>query len=73
MAVTIKEKPGAEYDILYDENLVVAKEMGLFYRNAVPVFSDRAAERMSLDDVPTTSKRADLSQPATLLFDAMEG
>ena len=68
-AVAIKEKSGAKYDILCDENLVVTKKIGLFHKNAVPVFSDRAAKRMNLDDVPIANKRADLPQPATLLFD----
>jgi len=69
-AVAIKEKSGAEYDILYDKNLVLTKNMGLFNKNAVPVFSDRAAKNMNLDDVPITNKRADLPQPAILLFDS---
>lgn len=69
-AVAIKEKSGVKYDILYDENLVLTKNMGLFNKNAVPVFNDRAAKRMNLDDVPITNKRVDLPQPATLLFDS---
>ena len=66
----MKEKTGVDYDILIDENLVVSKNMGLLHKDAVPVFSDRAAKRMNLDDVPITNKRADLPQPATFLFDA---
>jgi len=44
--------------------------MGLLDKDAVPVFSDRAAKRMDLDDVPIRNRRADLPQPATFLFDA---
>jgi len=44
--------------------------MGLLHQDAVPVFSDRAAKRMDLDDVPISNRRADLPQPATFLFDA---
>jgi hypothetical protein len=69
-AVAIKEKSGAEYDILVDENLALAIKMGLLHKDAVPVFNDRTAERMNLDDVPIKNKRVDLPQPATLLFDA---
>jgi len=66
----MKEKTGVDYNILYDENLVVTKSMGLLHKDAVPVFNDGAAKRMNLDDVPITNKRADLPQPATFLFDA---
>ena len=69
-AVAIKEKSGADFDILYDENLVLSKNMGIFHEDAVPVFSDRAAKRMNLDDVPINNGNADLPQPATFLFDA---
>ena len=69
-AVAIKEKSGVDFDILYDENLVLSKSMGLLHQDAVPVFSDRAAKRMDLDDVPISNRRADLPQPATFLFDA---
>ena len=66
----MKEETSVDYDILYDEDLVVSRNMGLIHKNAVPVFSGRAAKRMHLDDVPITNKRADLPQPATFLFDA---
>ena len=69
-AVAIKEKAGVDFDILIDENLVLSKNMGLFHKDAVPVFNDRTAKRMSLDDVPISNKRVDLPQPAVLLFDS---
>ncbi len=68
--VAIKEKSGVDYDILYDENLVVTKNMGIFHENAVPVLNDKMAKRMNLDDVPITNKSVDLPQPATFLFDS---
>jgi hypothetical protein len=43
--------------------------MGLFHKGAAPVFSDRSARSMNLDDVPISDKSVDLPQPATLLFD----
>ena len=49
---------------------MLSKKMGLLHKDAVPVFSDRAAKAMDLDDVPITNKHADLPQPATFLFDA---
>jgi peroxiredoxin len=68
-AVAIKEESGATYDFLYDENLVLTKNMGIYHENAVPVFNDRTAKRMQVDDLPINNGRVDLPQPATFLFD----
>ena len=35
-AVAMKEKSGVDYDILYDENLAMARQMGLIQKDAVP-------------------------------------
>lgn len=69
-AVAMKEKAGVEYDVLYDENLVLTKSLGLLHKDAVPVFSDRAAKGMDVDDLPYSNGSVDLPQPATLLFDS---
>lgn len=36
-AVAMKEKIGVDYDILYDENLAMARNMGLIHKGAIPV------------------------------------
>jgi peroxiredoxin len=36
-AVAMKEKSGVDYDILYDENLAMARNMGLIHKDAIPV------------------------------------
>jgi len=33
----MKEKTGVEFDIVYDKNLAMAKNMGLIHKNAIPV------------------------------------
>jgi peroxiredoxin len=68
-ALATKEKSGADYEFLYDENLVLTKNMGIYHENAVPVFSDRTAKRMKVDDLPIKDGRVDLPQPAVFLFD----
>ena len=35
-AVAMKEKAGADYDILYDENLAMARNMELIHKDAIP-------------------------------------
>ena len=35
-AVAMKEKVGVDYDILFDENLAMAKNLGLIHKNAIP-------------------------------------
>lgn len=35
-AVAMKDKVGVDYDILYDENLAIAKNLGLIHKNAIP-------------------------------------
>jgi len=69
-AVAIKEKSGADYGFLYDENLVLTKNMGIYHESAAPVFNDRMAKRMQVDDLPINNGGVDLPQPATFLFDA---
>ena len=69
-AVAIKEKSGVDYDILIDENLAVSKQLGILHKEAVPVFSDRTAKRMNVDDLPIKDGKVDLPQPAVFLFDA---
>jgi len=69
-AVAIKEKSGVDYDILYDENLVVSKNLGIVHKSAFPILNDSMAKDMNLDDVPIIDKSVDLPQPATFLFDA---
>jgi peroxiredoxin len=69
-AVATKEKSGAEFDFLYDENLVLTKNLGIFHKDAAPVFNERVAKRMKVDDLPHSDGHVDLPQPATLLFDA---
>ena len=68
-AVATKEKSGADYEFLYDENLVLTKNMGIYHENAAPVFSDRSAKVMNVDDLPIKDGGVDLPQPATFLFD----
>ncbi len=36
-AVAMKEKAGVDYDILYDENLAMARNLGLIHKGAIPV------------------------------------
>ena len=36
-AVAMKEKVGVDYYILYDENLAMAKNMGLIHKGAIPI------------------------------------
>ena len=69
-AVATKEKSGADYDFLFDENLVVTQKLGILHKNAVPVFGDKMAKKMNLDDWPIRDKSVDLPQPAVFLFDA---
>ena len=33
----MKEKSGVDYDILYDENLAMARHMGLIHKDAIPI------------------------------------
>jgi peroxiredoxin len=35
-AVAMKEKVGVDYDILYDENLAMARNMELIHKDAIP-------------------------------------
>lgn len=69
-AVATKEKSGADYDFLFDENLVLTKYMGIYHENAAPVFNDRTAKQMQVDDLPINNGGVDLPQPATFLFDS---
>jgi peroxiredoxin len=36
-AVAMKEKVGVDYDILYDENLAMARNMALIHKDAIPL------------------------------------
>jgi len=36
-AVAMKEKSGVDYDILYDENLAMARHIGLIHEGAIPI------------------------------------
>jgi peroxiredoxin len=36
-AVAMKEKAGVDYDILYDENLAMARNMELIHKDAIPL------------------------------------
>ena len=71
-AVAMKEKSGVDYDILYDENLAMARHMGLIHKGAIPTKNRRLAGRMGLidkdDAIPIQG--IDLATPATFLFDA---
>ena len=71
-AVAMKEKSGVDYDILYDENLAMARHMGLIHKHAIPTKNRRLARRMGLidkdDENPVDG--IDLATPATFLFDA---
>ena len=66
-AVAIKQRSGADFGFLYDKNLVLTKELGIFDKDAVPVPN---AKRMNLEDVPINNGKADLPQAAVFLFDA---
>ena len=69
-AVAMKEKTGVDFGILYDENLAMARNMGLIHKNAVPFRSRRMAKRMGLVHKDANAEGIDLPQPATFLFDA---
>jgi len=66
-AIAIKEKSGADYGFLYDENLVLTKNLGILDKEGTPVPN---AERMNLEDVPIIDGRVDLPQASVFLFDA---
>jgi peroxiredoxin len=71
-AVAMKKKSGVDYDILYDENLAMARHMGLIHKDAIPTKNRAIARRMGLidkdDAIPIDG--IDLATPATFLFDA---
>ena len=71
-AVAMEEKSGVDYDILYDENLAMARHMGLIHKDAIPTKNRRLAGRMGLIDEDDTDPidGIDLATPATFLFDA---
>jgi peroxiredoxin len=45
-AVAMKEKTGVDYDILYDENLAMARNMELIHKGAIPVKDIDLAQRL---------------------------
>jgi peroxiredoxin len=71
-AVAMKEKSGVGYDMLYDENLAMARHMGIIHKGAIPTKNRKLAKRMGLidegDAIP--DEGIDLAAPATFLFDA---
>jgi peroxiredoxin len=71
-AVAMKEKSGVNYDILYDENLAMARHMGLVHKGAIPTKNRAIARRMGLihEDDAIPIKGIDLATPAAFLFDA---
>jgi peroxiredoxin len=70
-AVAMKGKSGVDFDIVYDENLAMARHMELIHKNAIPTRNRARLTRMGLidkdDAIPIDG--IDLATPATFLFD----